>query len=102
MIKMTLELFGYAGVKITAIIIELANIGLLLGLLYLYIKSYRQIKIGFTIGLILFALTLLIRSILTIVFLIVDTDLLIGRPVYIGGIIQFIALAILLKITWDY
>jgi len=99
---MTLELFGYAGVKITAIIIELANIGLLLGLLYLYIKSYRQIKIGFTIGLILFALTLLIRSILTIVFLIVDTDLLIGRPVYIGGIIHFIALAILLKITWDY
>lgn len=99
---MALELFGYSGIKIIALIIEIANIGLLTGLLYLYTKSYRQIKIGFTVGLILFALMLLIKSILTIVFLIVDPDLLIGRPVYIGGIIEFIALAILLKITWDY
>ena len=99
---MVFELFGYPGIKITAIIIEMANIGLLTGLLYLYTKSYRQIKIGFTVGLILFALMLLIKSISTIVFLFVDSDLLIGRPVYIGGIIEFIALAILLKITWDY
>ncbi len=99
---MTLELFGYTGIKIAAIIIEIANIGLLTGLLYLYTKSYRQIKIGFTVGLILFALMLLIKSISTIAFLIVDSDLLIGRPIYIGGIIEFIALTILLKITWDY
>jgi hypothetical protein len=45
---------------------------------------------------------LLIKSISTIAFLLVDSDLLIGRPIYIGGIIEFIALAILLKITWDY
>ena len=99
---MALELFGYPGIKIAAVIIELANIMLLSGLLYLYTKSYRQIKIGFTVGLILFAIMLLIKSISTIVFLVVDSDLLIGRPVYIGGIIEFIALAILLKITWDY
>jgi len=99
---MALELLGYTGIKILAIIIEIANICLLSGLLYLYIKSYRQIKIGFTVGLILFALTLLIRSITTIAFLVVDSDVLIGRPIYIGGIIQLIALTILLKITWDY
>jgi hypothetical protein len=99
---MALELFGYTGIKTAAIIIEIGNIGLLTGLLYLYTKSYRQIKIGFTVGLILFALMLLIKSITTITFLIVDIDLLIGRPIYIGGIIEFIALAILLKITYDY
>jgi hypothetical protein len=99
---MTLEIFGYKGIKIIAIIIELANIGLLTGLLHLYTKSYRQIKIGFTVGLILFTLLLLIKSILVTIFIIVDTDVFIGRPVYIGGIIELIALTILLKITWDY
>jgi hypothetical protein len=99
---MTLELFGYGGIKVAAVTIELANMGLLTGLLYLYTKSYRQIKIGFTVGLIIFALMLLIKSISTIGFLIVDADALIGRPIYIGGIIEFIALAILLKITYDY
>jgi hypothetical protein len=99
---MVLELFGYSGIKIAALLIEIANIGLLTSLLYLYTKSYRQIKIGFTIGLILFAIMLLIKSISTIVFLVVDSDLLIGRSVYIVGLIEFIALAILLKITWDY
>lgn len=99
---MTLEIFGYKGIKIIAIIIELANIGLLTGLLHLYTKSYRQIKIGFTVGLILFTLLLLIKSILVTIFIIVDTDVFIGRPVYIGGIIELIALTILLKITWEY
>ena len=99
---MTVEIFGYTVIKVAAVIIEIANIGLLTGLLYLYTKSYRQIKIGFTVGLIIFALTLLVKSISTIGFLMVDADALIGRPIYIGGIIEFIALAILLKITWDY
>ncbi|MBU4534911.1 MAG: hypothetical protein KKF16_03595 [Euryarchaeota archaeon] len=99
---MVLELLGYFEIKTIAIIIEIANIGILSALLYLYFKSYHQIKIGFTVGLILFAVMLLIKSISTIVFLMVDPELLVGRPVYIGGVIQFIALLILLKITWDY
>ncbi|MGB9936187.1 MAG: hypothetical protein ACPK7O_00560 [Methanobacterium sp.] len=99
---MALELFGYGAVKVAAIGIEIGNIILLSGLLYLYTKSYRQIKIGFTIGLILFALILLIRSIATIGFIIMDNELLIGRPVYIGALIEFVALTVLLKITWDY
>ena len=99
---MVLELFGLTFIKTAAAGIEIANIGLLSGLLYLYLKSYRQIKIGFTVGLILFASIFLIRSILTIALLIIDSDMLTGRQVLVGGIIEFIALAILLKITWDY
>lgn len=99
---MVLEVFGLTLIKTAAISIEIANIGLLSGLLYLYIKSYRQIKIGFTVGLILFASIFLIRSILTIAFLVVDIDLLTGRQALLSGAIEFIALAILLKITWDY
>lgn len=99
---MALEILGYTEIKFAATCIEIANIALLLGLLYLYIKSYRQIKIGFTIGLILFASALLLRSISTIGFLILYGDVSIERPILISGIIEFIALAILLKITWDY
>jgi hypothetical protein len=99
---MAAELLGLSGIKFLAIGIELGNIALLSGLLYLYVRSYKQIKIGFTIGLIFFALALLIRSISTIAFIMVDSDALIGRPIYIGGLIEFIALTILLKITWDY
>lgn len=99
---MASELFGLAVIKIAAIGIEIGNIGLLSGLLYLYIKSYRQIKIGFTVGLILFASVLLIRSISTIALLYIDSDILTGKHALIGGIIEFIALVILLKITWDY
>ena len=95
-------LLGYVGTAITAIGIEIANIGLLSGLLYLYIKSYRQIKIGFTVGLILFASVLLIKSVSTIVLLIIDNDAILNYHGIIGGIIEFIALAILLKVTWDY
>ncbi|GAB6055582.1 hypothetical protein JCM15415_08980 [Methanobacterium movens] len=99
---MVSELLGYFEIKTIAIIIEIANIAILSTLLYLYFKSYRQIKIGFTLGLIFFASMLLIKSVSTIIFLMVNPDLLVGHPVYIGGFIQFIALLILLKITWEY
>lgn len=99
---MAAEIIGLSGIKLLSVGIELANIVLLSGLLYLYLKSYNQIKIGFTAGLILFASLLLIKSIVTLVFLFTDSEHLIGKPTYIGGIIELIALAILLKITWDY
>lgn len=99
---MILGLLGYTGTEIAAIGIEVANIGLLSGLLYLYVKSYRQIKIGFTLGLMLFASVLVLKSIFAVGLLIVDSDALLDYHGVIGGIIEFIALAILLKITWDY
>ncbi len=99
---MAVEILGYAGIRIPIIIIELANIGFLSVLLYLYIKSYRQIKIGFTVGLILFAVTLLFRSITTIAFVVGASSDTISSPLFTGSIIQLIALMILLKMTWDY
>jgi hypothetical protein len=99
---MIVELLGYTGIKIAAIGIEIGNVGILLCLLYLYLKSYRQIKIRFTLGLVLFASALLLKSIFSIGLLIMDTDALASSPVFITGIIEFIALLILLKITWDY
>ena len=98
---MALEIFGNEGIKILAIVIEIINIGLLSGLLYLYIKSYRQIKIGFTVGLILFASILLLKSILSIVFIIFLFDQIDSPPIVLS-LIQLIALGILLKITSDY
>lgn len=101
-----MELFGFTGIEIAVIIISIANIGVLLGLLYIYIRSYRQIKIGFTTGIILFAAILLLRNIFDITYLIMTGNMLnnshdLTKDI-IGGIIQFIALTILLKITWDY
>lgn len=98
---MALEIFGNEGIKILAIVIEIINIGLLSGLLYLYIKSYRQIKIGFTVGLILFASILLLKSILSIVFILFLFDQIDSPPIVLS-LIQLIALGILLKITSDY
>ena len=103
---MTIELLGLTGIEVATIIVSIVNMGILVGLLYVYINNYRQIKIGFTIGIILFAAILLLKNIFDITYLIVTGNMLncshdLTGDI-IGGIIQFTALAILLKITWDY
>lgn len=98
---MAFELFNSEGIKILAITLEIINIGLLSGLLYLYIKSYRQIKIGFTVGLIFFALILLVKSVFSIGFTLLS-NIPINPPFILLTIIQLIALGVLLKITLDY
>ncbi len=82
---MALELLGYTGNIIVAVGVELANIGLLSGLIYLYIKSYRQIKIRFTVGLMLFASFLLLKSIAPIILLAVDNDALLNYHGFVGA-----------------
>jgi hypothetical protein len=99
---MALEILGYPGIKFLALISEIINMGLLLGLLYIYIKSYRQIKFGFTVGLILFALMLLFKSVVGIGFILFSNQMPVNIPYILGNTIQIIALLILLKITWDY
>ena len=65
---MTLELAFLNRIIIyTAIIIGIANIGLLSGLFYFYWNSYKQLKSKFTTGLLYFALILLIQNILAII-----------------------------------
>ena len=99
---MTIGLLGYTGIQIADIIVGIANISILLILIHIYIRSYKQIKVGFTIGLMLFALALLFRSVLTIVFLIIDNQAFLVDHEVISDIIELIALVILLKVTWDY
>lgn len=98
---MGLEVFVYDWIEILAIILEIASIGLLSVLLYLYIKSYRQIKIGFTVGLVLFASVFLVKSIVSIVYILISS-IPMDISYIVQCIIQLIGLGILLKITIDY
>jgi hypothetical protein len=88
--------------KFAAQLVGIGNIFLLLGLLYFYIKSYSEIKIGFTLGLIIFVLLLMLQSVFSIISPIPGNNLSINTHVFIGGVIEFLAITILLIITWKY
>ncbi|MGZ7095976.1 MAG: hypothetical protein ACXVH2_06270 [Methanobacterium sp.] len=95
----------------TAIIIGIANIGLLIGLIYFYRESYKEIESKFTIGLIYFTSILLIGNILAIIALAlslifgIEMHEFSGTVVYsillLINIAQVISYAILFKITWE-
>lgn len=97
-----------------AIAVGIVNICLLFGLLYSYWKTYKEIKSGFTIGLLYFASILLIQNILVTIALIMPLLIQVippeivnsefGKPhlaFFFINIIQLIALTILFKITRD-
>ena len=84
-------------------LVSVGNIVLLILLLYVYWGNYRKIKSDFTLGLIMFAALLLLQNILFSSFLLFHqafrvADL--GLPLFILNITEFLALAILLIITW--
>ncbi len=84
-------------------LVSVGNIVLLLLLLYVYWGNYKKIKSNFTLGLIMFAALLLLQNILFSSFLLFHqafrvADL--GLPLFILNITEFLALAILLIITW--
>jgi heme A synthase len=99
---MVLELLGDAGIKLAVQIVGIGNIVLVIGLLYYYIKSYREIKIGFTLGLILFVSLLMLQNVFGLISPILGNNLSIDTHVLVGSVIEFIALIILLIITWKY
>ena len=94
-----------------AILVGIANIGLLIGLIYFYRESYKEIASKFTIGLLYFTSILLIGNILAIIvlalfsFLGVEIHEFSGTVVYFTllllNVAQLIAFAILFKITWE-
>lgn len=96
---------------ILAVIVGIANIGLLLALIYVYLKSYRQLKSKFTMGLLVFASLLLLQNLVSVVFL--ASSMILGPgnhsfelgrqefPLSSINVIQLIALSILLYITWE-
>lgn len=93
---------------IMTLILKIILIVLLLGLLRIYINSYKEIKIGYTAGLILFILLFLIKTVGTLGIVLSASFLLPGQrfPGYTSNmfhetLIDLIAIAVLYKITKD-
>lgn len=94
-----------------AVSIGIINICLMMGLLYSYFKTYKEIKSGFTVGLLYFTSLILIQNIFTTlylaIFLIIPGDGLLLeihepiKPLLFINIVQFIALIFLYRITKD-
>lgn len=88
---------------VTASIIIITIILLLL-LIKIYINSYKKIRIGFTLGLILFATFFLIKALMSLLLLLhgfTYTDKGANNMIFNDAIIELIAIAILYKITRD-
>lgn len=94
-----------------AIIAGIINTGLLIGLVYFYRESYKELESKFTIGLLYFTSILLIGNILAVIALAlflalgVEIDEFSGTVVYsillLINVAQLIAFSILFKITWE-
>ena len=85
-----------------AAVIGVANISLLLVLFYVYWQSYKEIKSKFNLGLIFFAAFLIVQSLFLSVSILFHGGFSRGSGVIliINNAILFVALSILLKITW--
>lgn len=92
-----------------ALSIGVFNVCLMMGLLYTYVGTYRQIKSSFTIGLVYFTSLILIQNLFTTFYLAIQLLLPPPQVVYelqepvkpllFINLIQFVALIILYKIT---
>ena len=96
-------------IPIVMLAIEGVNILLLLGLLYVYIGTYRKVKSKFTLGLIFFTSAFLLKSIMLmgtigIIYRFLDTTVdFRGAPLILllVNIIECAGLVTLLKISMD-
>lgn len=94
-----------------ALSVGVINVCLMMGLLYSYYRTYREVKSGFTLGLVYFTSLILIQNIFTTLYLAIQllvqppTDLILGqlqepiKPLFFINLIQFTALIILYRIT---
>lgn len=96
-------------ILVAVAIVEMVNICLLLGLLYVYWNNYKKVKSEFSIGLLFFASVFLLKSVLLIIGIIVwalgvntpfASDGHGVPPIFLLNTIEMVALAILFKITW--
>lgn len=106
---MEINLFGWSNIlpnlllliKSSALITSIANICLLIGMLYVYMERYLKVKSKFTTTLVLFSSLFLVQNILFSVYLIYNPPETINSSVFplifLG--LEFIALALLLMIT---
>ena len=88
-------------IKTSALITSIANICLLIGMLYVYLERYLKVKSKFTTTLVLFALLFLIQNILfSVYFLFAVPETLFNAVIpfiFLG--LEFTALALLLMVT---
>jgi hypothetical protein len=92
-----------------AMSIGVINVCFMMGLLNSYLKTYKEIKSGFTIGLLYFTSLILIQNIFITLYLavqiIIPPDLLLSelhepvKPLLFINVIQMVALGILYRIT---
>jgi hypothetical protein len=88
-------------VKYSPLITSIANICLLVGMLYVYLERYLKVKSKFTTTLVLFSLLFLVQNILYSIYSIFNLPETINSAVlpliFLG--LEFTALALLLMIT---
>jgi len=94
---------------VIAATVGIANIVLLLLLIKAYWKTYKQVKSGFTIGLLYFSSFLLLQNIVSTLFialpLVIPIEVRISEwhgprlPLFLINLVQLVALSILFKIT---
>jgi type III secretory pathway component EscR len=94
---------------VVAVAMGIANIVLLMFLIKTYWKTYKQVKSGFTIGLLYFSSFLLLQNIVSTIFiallLVIPLDVKISEfhgtrlPLFLINLVQLVALSILVKIT---
>jgi len=88
-------------IKYSALITSIANICLLIGMLYIYLERYLKVKSKFTTTLVLFSLLFLVQNILFSVYFLYnlpETVINAVLPLVFLGL-EFTALALLLMIT---
>jgi len=88
-------------IKYSALITSIANIFLLIGMLYVYLERYLKVKSKFTTTLVLFSLLFLVQNILFSVYFLYnlpETVINAILPLVFLGL-EFTALALLLMIT---
>lgn len=85
-----------------AAIIGIGCVCLLLTLLYIYWQNYREIKSKFNLGVLFFAVFLLFQSLFLTLSILFHGGFARGTGVLliINNLALFIALSILLKVTW--
>jgi hypothetical protein len=95
--------------RIITIIIRILTVCLFFALLNIYRESYKKIKIGFTIGLMIFSLLLILKilsQIIISIFLIStnnpDISIVLRERDLLPAIIEFIAVFVLYHITKKY
>lgn len=107
-----MSMFGYGSLlTYIALSVGVINVCLMMGLLYSYYRTYKEVKSGFTIGLIYFTSLILIQNIFTTLYLTIQlivqppTDIMLAelqepiKPLFFINLIQFVALIILYRIT---